>query len=194
MQHGGTIWCCFRMEICFDSFTATSTDLAAATSPVTAAKIPVTHIVVPIFDLASETHLPKPYDIVQGMERIIDMMEETLQICERSQRSTQTTSRRKTFPFGLRPPSDVYTRQTAKSPQFQSERQELSGDLKTELRVCRDPLDVPCTYHKGARLLTLLSLTTRLAQTATAIEMIVGTYKRRHQAHTSSNGTRGRLG
>jgi hypothetical protein len=31
-----------------------------------------------IFDLASETHLPKPYDIVQGMERIINRMKDTL--------------------------------------------------------------------------------------------------------------------
>jgi hypothetical protein len=45
----------------------------------------------------SKNHLPKPYDIVQGMERIIDMMEETLQICERAQRSTQDALNRKTF-------------------------------------------------------------------------------------------------
>jgi hypothetical protein len=57
---------------------------------------------------------------------------------------------RKTFPFGLRPPSDVYTRQMAKPSQIQSRWQELSSTLMTEFRVCRDPLDVPCTYHKGA--------------------------------------------
>jgi hypothetical protein len=55
----------------------------------------------------SKTHPPKPYDIVQWMERVIDMMDETLQICERAQRSTQDASHRRTFPFGLRPPSDV---------------------------------------------------------------------------------------
>jgi hypothetical protein len=85
------------------------------------------------------------------MERVIDMMEETLQICEKAQRSTQDASRRKTFPFGLRPPSDVYTRQAAKSIQIQSGRQQPSGDLKVESRARRDPLDVPCIYHKGAR-------------------------------------------
>jgi hypothetical protein len=42
------------------------------------------------------------------MERVIDMMKETLQIYERAQRSTQDVSHRKTFPFGLWPPSDVY--------------------------------------------------------------------------------------
>jgi hypothetical protein len=46
----------------------------------------------------------------------------------------------------------------------------------------------------GRPVLTFLSLTTRLAQTATATEMLIGTYKRRRRVRTSSNGTRGRLG
>jgi hypothetical protein len=114
-------------------------------------KIPTTPVDAPVSDLASKTHPPKPYDIVQAMERVIDMMEETLQICGRAQRSTQTASRRKTFPFGLRPSRDVYARQTTKSSQIQSGRRESSSDLKPELRTHRDPLGVPCTYHKGAR-------------------------------------------
>jgi hypothetical protein len=68
----------------------------------------------------SRTHPPKPYGIVQGMERAIDMMEETLQICERAPCSTQDASRRKTLPYGLRPSSDAYARQSAKSIQIQS--------------------------------------------------------------------------
>jgi hypothetical protein len=54
------------------------------------------------------------------MERVIDMMEETFQICERAQRSAQDASHRKTFPFGLRPTSDLYTHLAAKSIQIQS--------------------------------------------------------------------------
>jgi hypothetical protein len=84
------------------------------------------------------------------MECVIDMMEETLQICERAQRSTQDALHRKTFPFGLRPPSNLYTRQAAKSIQIQSGRQQPSVDLKVETGARRDPLDVPCIYHKGA--------------------------------------------
>jgi hypothetical protein len=101
------------VEICFGSFTATSTAQATATSPVASAKAPVTSDVVPSSGKKSKTHPPKPYVIVQGMERVIDMLEEILQICERAQRSTQDASHRKTFPFGLQPPSDVYTRQAA---------------------------------------------------------------------------------
>jgi hypothetical protein len=78
-------------------------------------------------------------------------MEETLQIRKKSQRSTQDVSHRKTFPFGLRPPSDVYARQAAKSIQIQSGRQQPFGDLKVETRARRDPLDVSCIYHKGTQ-------------------------------------------
>jgi hypothetical protein len=85
------------------------------------------------------------------MERVIDMMEETLQICERAQRSTHEMSHRKTFPFGMRPPSNVYKDQVAKSIQIQSGRQQPTSDIKVESRTCHDPLDVPCIYHKVAR-------------------------------------------
>jgi hypothetical protein len=83
------------------------------------------------------------------MEHAIDMMEETLQICERAQHSTQDASHRQTFPFGLRPSSDAHARQATKSIQIQSRRQQPSGDLKVETHARRDPLDVSCTYHKG---------------------------------------------
>jgi hypothetical protein len=114
-------------------------------------KVPVTSGVVPSSFRKPKTHPPKPYDLVQGMERVIDMMEETLQICERAQGSTQNASHRKTFPFCMRPPSDVCQHQVAKSIQIQSGRQQPTSDLKVEPRAHRDPLDVPCIYHKGVR-------------------------------------------
>jgi hypothetical protein len=108
------------VEICFGSFTTTSSTLAAATSPTASVKAQVNPDAAPSSNKKSKTHSPKPYDIIQGMERIIDMMEETLQICERAQRSTQDVSHRKTFPFGLRLSNDVYARQAAKLIQTQS--------------------------------------------------------------------------
>jgi hypothetical protein len=87
-------------------------------------KAQVTSNAAPSSSKKSKTHPPKPYDIIQGMERVIDMMEETIQICERAQRSTQDASHRNTFRFGLQPPSDVYTRHAAKSIQIQSGRQQ----------------------------------------------------------------------
>jgi hypothetical protein len=102
------------VEIYFGSFTATSTTLAEASSPTASVKAPVTSGVTPSSSRKSKTHPPKPYDLVQGMERVIDMMEETLQICERAQRSTQDASHRKTFSFGLRPSNDVYEHQATK--------------------------------------------------------------------------------
>jgi hypothetical protein len=139
------------VEIYFSSFTTTSTTLAAVTSPTASVEAPATLDAAPSSGKKLKTHPPKPYDLVQGMESIIDMMQETLQICERAQRSTQDASHRKTFPFGLQSASDVHARQVAKSIQIQSGRQKPSGDLKVEPHTRRDSLDVPCIYHKGAR-------------------------------------------
>jgi hypothetical protein len=50
----------------------------------------------------------------------------------------------------MRPSSDAYARQVAKSIQIQSGRQQPSSDLKIEPLARHDPLDVLCTYHKGA--------------------------------------------
>jgi hypothetical protein len=102
------------VEICFGSFIVTSTALAAATSPTASVKVPATSGVAPSSGQKLKTHPPKPYDLVQGMERAIDMMKETLQICEQAQHSTRDASQHNTFPFGLRPPSDVYKHQMAK--------------------------------------------------------------------------------
>jgi hypothetical protein len=103
------------VEVYFGSFTATSTTLVAATSPTVSMKVPAMLVTTPNSNLKSKTHPRKPYDIVQGMERVIDMMEETLQICGRAQRSTQDASRRKTFPLGGQPSSDAHVCQAAKS-------------------------------------------------------------------------------
>jgi hypothetical protein len=68
------------VEICFGSFTATSTPLVVVTSPTASVKALATPDAAPSSSKKSKTHPPKPYDIIQGMERVIDMMEETLQI------------------------------------------------------------------------------------------------------------------
>jgi hypothetical protein len=52
------------VEICFGSFTAISTTLAAATSPTAFVKAPATSDAFPNFGKKSKAHPPKPYDIV----------------------------------------------------------------------------------------------------------------------------------
>jgi hypothetical protein len=66
------------VEICFGSFMATSTTLAATTSPMASVKAPTSSDTAPSSGKKSKTHPPKSYDIIQGMDRVIDMMEETL--------------------------------------------------------------------------------------------------------------------
>jgi hypothetical protein len=56
----------------------TSTTLAAATSPLASVVAQATLDATLSSGRKSKTHPPKPYDLVQGMERVIDMMEETL--------------------------------------------------------------------------------------------------------------------
>jgi hypothetical protein len=56
------------VEICFGSFTATSTMLAAATSPTVSVKAPATPVATSSASKKSKTQLSKPYDIVPGME------------------------------------------------------------------------------------------------------------------------------
>lgn len=59
-------------------------------------------VATPISDLVLETHPPKPYGLVQGMENAINTMKETLEICERAQRSVQIVLCHDTFPFNLK--------------------------------------------------------------------------------------------
>jgi hypothetical protein len=62
---------------------------------VASVEAPATLDAAPSSRKKSKTHPPKPYDLVQGKERVIDMMEETLNISGRAQRSTQDTSHRR---------------------------------------------------------------------------------------------------
>jgi hypothetical protein len=52
------------VEICFGSFTATKTTLAAVTSPTASVKAPATSDASLSSGKKSKTHPPKPYDIV----------------------------------------------------------------------------------------------------------------------------------
>jgi hypothetical protein len=55
------------VEICFGSFAATWTTLAVATSPAASVEASATLDAAPSSGKKSKTHLPKPYDLVQGM-------------------------------------------------------------------------------------------------------------------------------
>jgi hypothetical protein len=49
-----------------------------ATSPAVSMKVPATFIATTRSDQKSKTHPLEPYNIIQGKERVIGMMEETL--------------------------------------------------------------------------------------------------------------------
>jgi hypothetical protein len=90
------------------------------------------------------------------MEHVIDMMEETLQICERAQRSTQDASHYQTFPFGLRPPNDVhYVKTSNRSCSI------CNGPLTpvTSTHICNGCCLAPVTYKRTRTTLGLASTT-----------------------------------
>jgi hypothetical protein len=59
------------VEICFGSFTATSTTLAAATSPAVVVKIPVTPVATPGSNLKLKSHDPDNL----GLARLLELEE-----------------------------------------------------------------------------------------------------------------------
>jgi hypothetical protein len=62
------------VEICFGFFTAISLAPATTISSVAGGQIATAPATATVSDLATETHPPRPYDIVEGMERVISMM------------------------------------------------------------------------------------------------------------------------
>jgi hypothetical protein len=52
------------VEICFGSFTVTSTLMVAVTSPATFTKVPVASGAAPCSGQEPKSHQPKPYDLV----------------------------------------------------------------------------------------------------------------------------------
>jgi hypothetical protein len=77
------------------------------------------------------------------MERVIDMMKETLQICDELSAQHRTCRTARPFRLACGLPA-TYT-------SIQSGRQQQTSDLKVDSRARSDPLDVLCIYHKGAR-------------------------------------------
>jgi prephenate dehydrogenase len=62
------------VEICSGSYTTTSPVPVSATSAVATERVAAAPVAATVSDLATETDPPKPYYIIQGMERIINMM------------------------------------------------------------------------------------------------------------------------
>jgi hypothetical protein len=94
------------VDICFGSMPVTSTTPAASlvikSNPVTADQ----QIEA---DLLIETHPPTPSDLIAGIDRIEDMLPDTIKVCERIKRP-RTTSSPSSIPLGLQNAARIASR------------------------------------------------------------------------------------
>jgi hypothetical protein len=92
VQHGGPIWChllgkhgshphqsCGDLLWLLHDYLTRPGGCSFSTVAKRDAAAPVA---TTVSDLAMETHPPRPYDLIQEIERVISMMEDTLEICE----------------------------------------------------------------------------------------------------------------
>jgi len=59
-------------------------------------------------DLLVKPRLPTPYDLVAGLDRIMDMVAETLKICECTQSASRSALGQPRMPFGIHSAANIY--------------------------------------------------------------------------------------
>jgi hypothetical protein len=99
------------VKISFGSFSATFTAPAVIAPPTATPNEHVSEIRLNalVEDLPEKTHPPAPFDLVAGMDHVINMMMKTLQICEQAQRPLGRYLVHSHVPFGLRSSVKVYS-------------------------------------------------------------------------------------
>jgi hypothetical protein len=86
------------VDICFGSMPATST--APAACLVIEGNTVTTNQQIES-DLSKKTHPPTPSDLIVGIDRVEDMLFDTIKVCERGKRP-RTTPSTSSMPLGLR--------------------------------------------------------------------------------------------
>jgi hypothetical protein len=61
-------------------------------------------------DLLAESHPPTPRDMIAGLDRIEDMLSDTIKVCERANRPRMTSTAPPCMPLGLRNVAHVVLR------------------------------------------------------------------------------------
>jgi hypothetical protein len=131
------------VDICFGSFSASpatpvvislAADLgsrprklipkAALTSTLTK-QVSEIHLATPVHDLLEKTHPPTPFDLTAGMDCIINMMAETLEIREETQAKPKLAPGPSRMPLVLRSSTNIYSSKMAKMPQIRLGRAPL---------------------------------------------------------------------
>jgi hypothetical protein len=125
------------VDICFGSIPTTST--APAACLVIEGNAVTTHQQIET-DLSKKTHPPTPSDLIAGIDRVEDMLSNTIKVCERVRRS-----RTSSMPLGLRNTAHVASR-------YMKRKIQIESGLYSQDRGSRgNYLDDPCPIHKNSK-------------------------------------------
>jgi hypothetical protein len=95
-------------------------------------------------DLLIETHPPTPSDLIAGIDRIEDMLPDTIKVCERVKRP-RTTSSPSSIPLGLQNAARIASR-------YMKHKIQIESEPKTQDRgSCRSHLDEPYPIHEKSK-------------------------------------------
>jgi hypothetical protein len=129
------------VDICFGSMPATST--APAACLVIEGNTVSTNQQIQI-DLSKKPHPPTPSDLIAGIDRVGDMISDTIKICEHAKRPCTTPST-SSMPLGLRNAARVASRYMNHNTQIES------GLCHQDRESCRNHLDEPCPIHENPK-------------------------------------------
>jgi hypothetical protein len=129
------------IDICFGSMPATST--APTACLVIEGNAVTTHQHIKT-DLSKKTHPPTPSDLIAGIDRVGDMISDTIKDCERVKhpRSTPSTS---SMPLGLRNATRVASRYMKRKIQIDS------GLYHQNRGSCGSHHNEPCPIHENSK-------------------------------------------
>jgi hypothetical protein len=95
-------------------------------------------------DLSSESHPPAPSDLIVGINRVEDMLSNTIKVCERIKRPRRTSSP-SCMPLGLRNAAHV-------ASCYMKRKIQIESGLKTQDRgSCRSHLEEPCPIRENPK-------------------------------------------
>jgi hypothetical protein len=95
-------------------------------------------------DLSENTHPPTPSDLITRIDRVEDMLSDTIKVCERVKhpRTTPSTS---SMPLGLSNAARIASRYMKRKIQIQS------GLYHQDRGSCGNHLDDPCPIHENSK-------------------------------------------
>jgi hypothetical protein len=127
------------VDICFGSMPAKSTALVACLVIESNAVTSNQQIGT---DLSKETHPPTPSDLIAGINRVEDMLFDTIKVCKCVKRPRKTSSP-SSMPLGLRNATHIASLYMKRKIHIES------GPKTADRGSHRSHLDEPCPIHKN---------------------------------------------